>query len=100
MYFAHDHRQQSGGICIFPCRIAVRKMRADIAHGGGAEQGVDDGVEEHVGIGMSLKTGSVRNQNAAKLERPPLGKAVRVVAMTYAKSFHGKDYTISPAVLV
>jgi hypothetical protein len=36
--------------------IAVRKMASDVTQGGRTKQGVADGMEQHIGIGMSEQT--------------------------------------------
>ena len=56
------------------------EMAADVAEGGGAEEGVGDGVEEHVGVGVPEQTALVRNLDAAQDQSAAGGEAMGVVA--------------------
>ena len=49
-----------------PLRIARRKVLADVAVGERAEDGVDDGVQHHVGVGMSGQAAVMRDPHAAE----------------------------------
>ena len=45
--------QEDVGRSAFPAHVRGRKVRADVAIGDGAENGVGEGVQQHVGVGMA-----------------------------------------------
>jgi hypothetical protein len=53
---------------------------ADVAQPGGAEQGVDHGVGEHVGVGVPVEAELVGDLDPAEQQRPALDEAVGVEA--------------------
>jgi hypothetical protein len=65
--------QEAVGRCTFPFRIARRKVRADIAVGQRAEQGIDQRVEPDIAVGMG---------NEAFVERHAYAADHHVVAVT------------------
>jgi hypothetical protein len=52
---------------------------ADIAFAHRAKQGVADGMDQHIGIGMPFEALRVRNLHPAKEKQPAFNKAVDVV---------------------
>ena len=69
------------------CR-AVREMIADIAHIGCTQQGVADGMDEHVGIAMAQKSHGVRNTDTAKPQFAIGHQPVDVETHTYSNLCH------------
>lgn len=61
-------------------------MPPDIAKCGGAEQGVADGVDQYVAVGMSGRALLEWNPDAAHHQFTAGYKAVQVVAKTNAKT--------------
>ncbi len=61
--------QEDAGGRALPARIAGRKEGADIAGGDRAEQGVGDGVEEHVAVGVAGEAFGVLDGEAADDQR-------------------------------
>ena len=57
-------------------------MVADVPGGNGAEQRIGDGVDEHVGIGVSVETLGMWNLDAAENERATLDQRVDIVTDT------------------
>lgn len=94
--FFEGEVEEDGGIGVFPARVAGRKETADVAGGDGAEQGVGDGVQEHVAVGVSGESFGVGDGEAADFEGHSGLECVRVpaVANAYAHvsfSFVGKN---------
>ena len=52
---------------------------ADVAEAGGAEQGVGDGVQHHVGVGWPTSPRVCGMRTPPRIERPALDQPVRVV---------------------
>jgi hypothetical protein len=52
---------------------------ADVPGAGGAEQGIDHGMRDDVGIGMTAEPALVRDLHPAEDQRPSLLEAVAVV---------------------
>ena len=76
-----DHgAQQVDRVGVAPGLVVVGEERADVALAGGAEQGVDHGVGEHVGVGVPGEAARVIDLDPAEDEAAPLGEAVAVVA--------------------
>ena len=55
-------------------------MLADVAHAGCAEQRVDQGVREDVGVGVAVEAAVVLDLDTPDHEPPARGEAVAVVA--------------------
>ena len=55
-------------------------MVADVAGSQGAEQRVGDGVDQHVGVGVSLQAFVVRDLDSAEYEGSALDQSVHDVA--------------------
>src|SRR5262249_47473207 len=60
--------QEDERIASFPARVGIGEMHADIAEGGGAENGIGDGVGQHVGVGVSGEPGFIGDGEAAETE--------------------------------
>jgi hypothetical protein len=80
--------QEFQAVGVFPPRIAVRKMSADVTERRCAEHSVTQGVSENVTIGMADGTFSKWNGNTADDEKAPFRKAVQVVADSAAHCAH------------
>src|SRR5450830_320426 len=69
--------------------VGVRKMLADVAQGGGAQHGVDDGVQQDVGVRVAEQAEAVGNGDAADDELAALDEGVAVIAGADAKRWCG-----------
>ena len=65
--------------------IVVRKPFADVTQPGRTEQGVNQGVQQDVGIGMPYRTPIMRNPNAAEEQRPAGFQTMGIVPNANAK---------------
>src|ERR1700680_1032935 len=72
--------QKSQARNIFPFRIGVRKMRADVAKPRSAEQRVADRVRQRVAVGVSHGSFVKWNFDAAEDQFAAFREAVKVVA--------------------
>ncbi len=63
----------------FPLHVAGRKMRADIAIGQRAENGIDQRMQADIAVGMGEKSAGVRHANAADHQMIALAKGMNVV---------------------
>ena len=72
--------EEDGGVGVLPAWVARREEAADVACGDCAEDGVGDGVEEDVAIGMTGEAFRVVKRHAADAERNPGFECVRVPA--------------------
>ena len=71
-----DRLQQLRRIGVLPARVRVGKVRADVAEGRRAEERVDDRVDQHVRVTVSLEPRLARELDAAEdkaLLRLPVG---------------------------
>ena len=57
--------KQHARISALPTRIGVGKMATDVAQRRGAEQGIGDGVQQHIGIRVPEQPCHVVNVHAA-----------------------------------
>src|ERR1700731_3144103 len=64
----------------FEGRTAGGKMRADIAVRQRAQDGIDQGMQADVAVGMGEKAAAVRHANAADHQVIPVAEGVNVVA--------------------
>lgn len=60
--------------------VGWREVIADITHGDGTKQRIDQRVDRNVGVGMARQTLAVRDLHAAQPEFLALDKAVHVKA--------------------
>src|SRR4029077_7590020 len=72
--------QQIQAGCSLVLRIRRRKMAADVALPGGAEQRVDHGVGQHVSVGVAVEPDGMFDMHSAKDERATRAKRMRVIA--------------------
>jgi hypothetical protein len=70
----HDAFEQPETVRTGPLRISVGKVITEIAEGGGAEQGIGDGVSHHVCIAVTGKALGAFELDTAKHEA-----AIRIV---------------------
>ena len=56
--------QKHPAICAAIARIGIREKPSDVAHARCAQQGVNDRMQQHVGIGVPQQTQFVRNLDA------------------------------------
>src|SRR5262245_36598129 len=54
--------------CATPARIAVGEEMADVYFTEGAKDGIDDGVDEYIGIGVTVQAFHMRNIDATEDE--------------------------------
>src|SRR5579884_134413 len=80
--------QKPHAIGALPLRIGIGKMHSDIAQGGGAQQGVGDGVRENIGVGVALQPELAGDYDAAQDERPAGRDAVHIPAEASAQLAH------------
>ena len=59
--------------------VGVGEMLADVAQPRRAEEGVGDGVQDDVGVGMAEQAAGVVDPDPAQDQRPPLDQPMRVV---------------------
>src|SRR5579859_1550487 len=69
-----------------PARVAGGEVAADVAQRRCAEQGIDDGVNQHVSVGMPRQPARVGDGDAADHQGAPFGEAMYVVADAYSYS--------------
>ena len=62
----------------FPSHVGIGKMFADIAHGHGAKQGIDEGMEDHVAVAVGNGADLRGDLHAAQNKGFVWGKAVDV----------------------
>src|ERR1051325_2975558 len=79
--------EQGEAVGIAIALVGVREVLADVAESRGAEQRVDQGMRQHVRVGVPAEaTRGARDLHAAEDQRPPLREAVRVVADARARA--------------
>jgi hypothetical protein len=71
---------------IFPLGVGIGKVGSDITGAEGTEDGVGQGMEKDIGIGVTFETPFVRNGDAAKDERASRDKGMNII--TKANSQH------------
>jgi len=76
--------EEDGGVGVFPSRVVGREEGADVARGHCAEEGVGDGVEEDVAVGVAGEAFGVVEREAADAERNAGLEDVRVIAKSDA----------------
>ena len=69
--------------------IAVGKQHPDIPEGSGAKEGIYDGVEQNIGVGMPLEAKPVIYLYPAEDAGTPFGKGVNIVADTHSQTVNG-----------
>ena len=58
-------------------------MLADVAQGRGAQEGVGDGVQHHVGVGVAEQAAGVVDPHAAQDQGASLHQSMRVVPQSH-----------------
>src|SRR6478672_7439072 len=76
----HHRAQQVDRIGPLPPLVVVGEHRADVAAAGGAEDGVDHGVDEDVRVGVAGEAAGMVDLDPAQNQAPALGEAVAVIA--------------------
>ena len=69
-----------------PSRVGARKVLAHVPGRGGAEQGVADGVEDAVAVGMAFEAAVEGDVHSAQQERPARDQTVGVESVAYAEA--------------
>src|ERR1044071_9044414 len=72
--------QQVDRVGVAPLLVVVRKQRADVAAAGSAEDRVDHGVGEYVGVGVPGEPARVLDLDAAEDQRASVREGVAVAA--------------------
>lgn len=65
----------------------VRKMIANVSHIGCSEQGITNGVDEHVGIAMAKQAKLMINFYAAKPQLTSFDEFMNIITETYAHGY-------------
>src|SRR5262249_15270231 len=76
-----------------PTLIGVRKVLADVAQAGGAEQGIGDRVRDHVGVAVAGETALVGKLASAEDQspRPVVREPVDVEALAHTHERHRRS---------
>ena len=89
--FAINDCEQIDAARVFPLRIGIGKMFADIAQPDRAQQGVANRVRQRVGVGMPFESARMRNFDSAQNQRARIArsaKAMRVESEANSKRIH------------
>ena len=82
---ADDLAQQNLTVGVAEALVGGGEMLTDVTQGGRAEECVDDGMEQDIGVGMPVQPPVVRDLDAAENQAPSRSKAMSVVADTDPK---------------
>ena len=74
-----DLGEEPAAVEPLPRGVGVGIMLADVAQRRGAEQGVGDGVQHDVGVGVADQAARLVDPDASQDQRPSLDQPVRVV---------------------
>ena len=77
--------QQHEGVCAFEFHRRVGEMTPDVAQACGPQNGIGNGVQQHVSIRMAQQALVVRNLYPPKDQLAPFYQSVRVPAFTNTK---------------
>ena len=77
--------QQHGRVGTLELRVGVREMAADIAQRRGAEQGIGDRVQQHVGIRMAEQPQAMRHFDTAENQLATWHQRMYIPAFTNTK---------------
>jgi hypothetical protein len=92
-----DSLEECGRIGIEKCGAGVGEPFADIAQCSGTEEGIDDGMEEDIGIAMTIEPErSILNMDSAEHERSAGDCAVGIVTFADAEG-EGVHVLLYPA---
>lgn len=75
--------QHVGRVAVFVGWVSVGEHFADVADGGGTEEGIRDGVQEYVGVAVADGVLVVRDVEAAETQRSARRQTVRIVPNSY-----------------
>ena len=78
--------EQLERVSILVGRVGVGEELPDVAPADAAEQGVGNGVREHVGIRVPQEPARMRYVHAAQDEPAPLGERMHIVALPDAQT--------------
>ena len=84
MHQGHNFGQKKLGIYPLPLIGSVGEQVADIPQRQAAQQGVAEGVDGHITVGMCHKAGGRRDLHAAQPHGQAIGQGVHVVTVTYS----------------
>ena len=85
--FAHERgnvTQQRDAVRALVARVGIRKVLADVAERERAEQGIHDGVREHIRVRVTVQTKLKRNVHTADDARSAGDQSVYVVTVSDA----------------
>ena len=85
--FAHERgnvTQQRDAVRALVARVGIRKMLADVTERERAEQGIHDGVREHIRVRVTVQTKLKRNVHTADDARSAGDQSVYVVTVSDA----------------
>ena len=84
LQFTHGPGEENAGIRPFPLRLGIRIGIADVAQGQCPQDGIGQGVQHHVRIGVADQTLGMLNAKATQPKRAARFQPVGVVAGTNA----------------
>ena len=70
---------------VFEGRIRVRKVPANVAHGQRTQNGIDDGMGQHVRIRVAEKALGKRNGNAPEDQGASFDQSMSIISKTYSE---------------
>ena len=73
--------QQEAAVRALVAHVAVWEVPPNVAQGRRTQQGIHQGVEDHIRIGVAEKPLFIGDRHTAQHQRPPLHQAVDVVAL-------------------
>jgi hypothetical protein len=76
--------KEDRGVGILPAWVAGREEAADVARRHGSQQGVGNGVQQHIAIGVTGQAFRVFERHAADAQRYAWFESVRVPAKANA----------------
>ena len=83
----HGTTKQDFTVDVFVFARMVGEVITDIAHIGRAEQGVADGMDQHVGITVPQQSRAVLDTYAAEPQLTPFGQSMYVISESDTHSF-------------
>ena len=93
----HDAAQQDFAVYALEFVGAVGEKVPYVAEGEGSEQGVAQGMNSHIAVGMGHEANSRRHLYSAEPHRQPHPKLMYVVSLSYSK--HCIQYYLSAAAI-
>ena len=86
--FAHERgnvTQQCDAVRALVARVGIRKMLADVTERERTEQGIHDGVREHIRVRVPQQPQGVGHLHPAQDQPPPLHQTVYIIAVSNAQ---------------